>query len=71
MSLRASAAKICPSGEDAAAGGRRGAFPSPAGRFACFPLARQGGCEGFMQTGAFYKLKAPTTTLSGETAVKL
>ena len=39
-----SAAKISPSGGEAAAGGRRGVFPSPAGRFACFPLARQGGC---------------------------
>ena len=35
-----SAAKICPSGEDVV--GRRGAFPSPAGRFVCFPLTRQG-----------------------------
>ena len=34
---RHSAARISPSGGDAAAGGRRGAFPSPAGRLACFP----------------------------------
>ena len=32
-------------------------------------LARQGGCEGFIQTGAFYNLEAPTTPLApkGET----
>ena len=28
-------------------------------------------CEGFIQTGAFYKCNAPTTTLSGRAAVKL
>ena len=37
---------------------KRGAFPSPAGRL-----------YGFIQTGAFYNLEAPTTTLApkGET----
>ena len=39
---------------------RGNAFPSPAGRL-----------YGFMQTGAFYNLEAPTTTLSGKAAVKL
>ena len=68
-----SAAKICPSGEDAAAGGRRGAFPSPAGRLYGFPCP-QGGLPvfhsptraivWFYHTGAFYKLKAPTTTFA-------
>ena len=39
---------------------RGNAFPRP-----------QGGFEGFIQTGAFYNLKAPSTTLSGKAAVKL
>ena len=51
-----SAAKICPSGEDAAEGGRRGAFLSPAGRFACFPSPARA-VVWFYHTGAFYKLK--------------
>ena len=65
-----SAAKICPSGEDAAEGGRRGAFLSPAGRFACFlPPARA--VVWFYHADAFYKLKAPTKTLTAEGCVKL
>ena len=36
---RHSAAKISPSGGDAAAGGRRGAFPSPEGRLYGFPTS--------------------------------
>ena len=91
------AARISPSGGDAATGGRRGAFPRPQGGCMVFqrakrvwhvfpraktrlygfivpPLAegkvvapatkggmhfsaRQGGCKGFIQTGALYKLK--------------
>ena len=35
-----------------------------------FPRAKPG-CKGFIQTGAFYNLEAPTTTLSGIAAVKL
>ena len=36
-----SAAKICPSGEEAAAGGRRGAFPRAKGGGESFSLARR------------------------------
>ena len=49
--------QICPSGEDAAAGGKRGCISShqrrgcmvfPARRAVClFPLGRQPGCKGF------------------------
>ena len=50
---RHSSAKICPSGEDAAAGGRRGVFPSRRQAWlACFFPARKGGCKGFIHTGA-------------------
>jgi len=66
LSLRESAAKTSPSGGGAAAGGRRGAFPSPAGRLACFPFARQGGCMVLFILAA----QPPTITLSGEAAVK-
>ena len=45
--------QISPSGGDAAAGGRRGAFPSPAGRFACFPRAKPG-CMVLPPTGGIY-----------------
>lgn len=34
---RHSTARISPSGGDAAEGGKRSAFPTPAGRWACFP----------------------------------
>ena len=52
-----------PSGGDAAAGGRRGAFPSPAGRFACFPRAKPG-CmvlppAGGIQNGAARRCTSP------------
>ena len=36
-----------------------------------FSDGRKPGCEGFIQTGAFYNLEAPSTTLSGIAAVKL
>ena len=47
-----------PGGKVVAPAIKRGAFPSPAGRL-----------YGFIQTGAFYNLEAPTTTLApkGET----
>ncbi len=56
---RHSVARTSPSGGSSAAGGDRGAFPTPPGRFACFAFARQGGCM------VLYKLAAqpPTTTL--------
>ena len=56
---RHSIASTSPSGGSTAAGGDRGAFPTPPGRFACFAFARQGGCM------VLYKLAAqpPTTTL--------
>ena len=56
---RHSIARTSPSGGSTAAGGDRGAFPTPPGRFACFAFARQGGCM------VLYKLAAqpPTTTL--------
>ena len=56
---RHSIARTSPSGGSSAAGGDRGAFPTPPGRFACFAFARQGSCM------VLYKLAAqpPTTTL--------
>ena len=56
---RHSIARTSPFGGSSAAGGDRGAFPTPPGRFACFAFARQGGCM------VLYKLAAqpPTTTL--------
>ena len=54
---RHSSAKICPSGEDAAAGGRRGVFPSPVRAVGLFSPARQGGCEGFIIRGAPSKVQ--------------
>ena len=36
--------QICPSGEDAAEGGRRGAFPRATGAVGLFSLRPQGGC---------------------------
>ena len=56
---RHSIARTSPSGGSTAAGGDRGAFPTPPGRFACFAFAHQGGCM------VLYKLAAqpPTTTL--------
>ena len=56
---RHSIARTSPFGGSTAAGGDRGAFPTPPGRFACFAFARQGGCM------VLYKLAAqpPTTTL--------
>ena len=56
---RHSVARTSPSGGSSAAGGDRGGFPTPPGRFACFAFARQGGCM------VLYKLAAqpPTTTL--------
>ena len=56
---RHSIARTSPSGGSSAAGGDRGAFPTPPGRFACFAFAHQGGCM------VLYKLAAqpPTTTL--------
>ena len=48
-------------GQGGGASHQRGiAFPRP-----------QGGCKGFIQTGAFYKFRGATTTLSGRAAVKL
>ena len=52
MSLQVSIGEICLSGEDAATGGRRGAFPTGEARFCGFPLAPWGGCEGFIIRGA-------------------
>ena len=46
-----SAARISPSG-GGAAGDRRGAFPTGAARFACFPFAPLARLYGFIQTGA-------------------
>ena len=43
-SVKHSAARISPSGGDAAEGGRRGAFPTPVRAVCLFSLARQGGC---------------------------
>ena len=43
-SVKHSAARISPSGGDAAKGGRRGAFPTPVRAVCLFSLARQGGC---------------------------
>ena len=45
---RHSAAKTSPSGEGAAAGGRRGAFPRAIGAVGLFSLARQGDYKGFI-----------------------
>ena len=59
-----SAAKISPSGGDAAEGGRRGAFPRTQGRLACFPSPARAAPR-FYHHGAFHYVKAPTTLLSG------
>ena len=48
---RHSIASTSPSGGSTAAGGDRGAFPTPPGRFACFAFARQGGCMVFAAKG--------------------
>ena len=47
-----------------------GGSPAKRARGNVFPRP-QGGCEGFIQNGAFYNLEAPSTTLSGIAAVKL
>ena len=60
-----SVARISPAGGDAAAGGRRGAFPSLAGRLACFPFARRA-VVWFYHKGAPSFSRAPTTTFSPE-----
>ena len=57
-------------GESSAKRARGGSRYTSGARLACFPRP-QGGCMGFIQTGAFYNLEAPTTTLSGKAAVKL
>ena len=69
---RRKSTKICPSGEEAAAGGRRGAFPSPVRAVVWFsqplatsyqplaPLARQGGCTVLFILAP----QAPTTALA-------
>ena len=74
-----SAAKISPSGGDAAAGGRRGAFSSRRRRGCMVFPARKGGMPVFprakpgLKGFGFFILAAqpPTTTLSGKAAVKL
>jgi hypothetical protein len=60
-----SVARISPAGGDAAAGGRRGAFPSLAGRLACFPFARRA-VVWFYHKGAPSFSRAPTTAFSPE-----
>ena len=48
-----------PRGKGGGASHQRGkAFPRPQGGCMVFPRAKPG-CEGFIQTGAFYKLEAP------------
>ena len=51
---RRRAARISPSGEDAAAGGRRGAFPAPVRAVGLFSIARQGGCLVFSYWRPFF-----------------
>ena len=59
-----SAARISPSGEDAAAGGRRGAFPTPVRAVCLFSPRPSGRLYGFIHTGAQLFLKAPTTAFA-------
>ena len=60
-----SVARISPAGGGAAAGDRRGAFPSLAGRLACFPFARRA-VVWFYHKGAPSFSRAPITAFSPE-----
>mgnify|MGYP001421832191 CR=1 FL=1 len=60
------AAKISPSGGDAAVGGRRGAFPAPVRAVVWFSSRQERGCKGFIILAP----QAPTTTLTAEGRVK-
>ena len=59
ISLQVSIEEISPTGEDAAIGGRRGAFPTGEARFCGFPFDPWGGCEGFIIRGAYLMSRRP------------
>ena len=63
---------MLPTGQGGGASHQRGiAFLRPPGRLYGFPTGESPVVKVLYQTGAFYNLEAPTTTISGKAAVKL